>query len=126
MPFDIGKPKIAGEYFRRLQHLVIQSQLPSSGSLQLFLADKIEQLDKMRPLGPDGKHGDRHTAECGCEDLIRCENCNDVIVWTHNIFNRYDWYHVTNGVRPCHPTVTYAKPKEPSNASRDGSTKLSM
>jgi hypothetical protein len=27
----------------------------------------IEQLDVHRPLGPDGKHGDRHTATCGCE-----------------------------------------------------------
>lgn len=28
----------------------------------------IDQIDKHRPLGPDGKHGDRHTATCGCED----------------------------------------------------------
>jgi len=28
----------------------------------------IAACDRLRPLGPDGKHGDRHTAECGCED----------------------------------------------------------
>lgn len=25
-------------------------------------------IDVHRPLGPDGKHGNRHTATCGCED----------------------------------------------------------
>lgn len=28
----------------------------------------IDDCDRQRPLGPDGKHGDRHTATCGCED----------------------------------------------------------
>lgn len=27
----------------------------------------IDQLDGHRPLGPDGKHGDLHTATCGCD-----------------------------------------------------------
>jgi len=27
----------------------------------------IDACDRHRPLGPDGKHGDRHTATCGCE-----------------------------------------------------------
>ena len=27
----------------------------------------IEDIDRQRPLGPDGKHGGRHTATCGCE-----------------------------------------------------------
>ncbi len=27
----------------------------------------IDACDAHRPLGPDGKHGDRHTATCGCE-----------------------------------------------------------
>lgn len=26
----------------------------------------IDECDRHRPLGPDGKHGDRHTATCGC------------------------------------------------------------
>lgn len=26
----------------------------------------IADIDRQRPLGPDGTHGDRHTATCGC------------------------------------------------------------
>lgn len=29
----------------------------------------IDECDRHRPLGPDGKHGDRHTLTCGCEDV---------------------------------------------------------
>lgn len=28
----------------------------------------VEDIDRQRPLGPDGTHGDRYTATCGCED----------------------------------------------------------
>jgi hypothetical protein len=27
----------------------------------------IDECDRHRPLGPDGKHGDLHTATCGCD-----------------------------------------------------------
>ena len=27
----------------------------------------IAEIDRQRPLGPDGKHGDLHTPTCGCE-----------------------------------------------------------
>jgi len=26
----------------------------------------IDECDRKRPVGPDGKHGSRHTPECGC------------------------------------------------------------
>lgn len=29
----------------------------------------INSVDLQRPLGPDGKHGERHTATCGCPDV---------------------------------------------------------
>ena len=29
----------------------------------------INECDRHRPLGSDGKHGNRHTATCGCEDI---------------------------------------------------------
>lgn len=29
----------------------------------------IDDIDRQRPLGPDGKHGDRHTKFCGCESM---------------------------------------------------------
>lgn len=28
----------------------------------------IDECDRKRPIGSDGKHGDKHTPECGCED----------------------------------------------------------
>lgn len=28
----------------------------------------IAEIDRQRPLGPDGKHGNLHTPSCGCED----------------------------------------------------------
>ena len=31
------------------------------------LGELIAEIDKHRPLGPGGKHGDLHTATCGCE-----------------------------------------------------------
>lgn len=31
------------------------------------LQEIVDQIDRARPLGPDGKHGDRHTPICGCE-----------------------------------------------------------
>jgi hypothetical protein len=28
----------------------------------------IDECDRHRPLGPDGKHGELHTLTCGCDD----------------------------------------------------------
>lgn len=32
------------------------------------LAFLIDEIDRHRPVGPDGTHGNRHTETCGCED----------------------------------------------------------
>lgn len=32
------------------------------------VGELIAEIDRQRPLGPDGKHGDLHTPSCGCED----------------------------------------------------------
>ena len=32
------------------------------------LGELIADIDRQRPIGPDGKHGNRHTDTCGCED----------------------------------------------------------
>ncbi len=32
------------------------------------LQQLIDEIDRHRPLGADGTHGDRHTLTCGCED----------------------------------------------------------
>lgn len=43
-----------------------------SGETGRHHIDRLQRLinacDVHRPLGPDGKHGDRHTRTCGCED----------------------------------------------------------
>lgn len=31
--------------------------------------DLIAEIDRHRPLGPDGKHGDQHTPTCGCDTV---------------------------------------------------------
>jgi hypothetical protein len=33
------------------------------------LSRLIAECDRHRPLGSDGKHGNRHTPTCGCEDV---------------------------------------------------------
>lgn len=33
------------------------------------LQEVIDQIDEKRPIGADGKHGNLHTDECGCEDV---------------------------------------------------------
>lgn len=45
-PYDAGRRR---EHADRLQRL-------------------IDDCDRQRPLGSDGKHGDRHTPTCGCDD----------------------------------------------------------
>lgn len=34
------------------------------------VSNLISRIDTHRPLGPDGKHGRRHTDTCGCEDKL--------------------------------------------------------
>lgn len=36
----------------------------------------INELDKHRPLGSDGKHGNLHTATCGCKDKGHGDWCD--------------------------------------------------
>jgi hypothetical protein len=46
--------------------------LHSSSSRRREHVDRLQRLidecDRHRPLGRDGKHGDRHTPTCGCEE----------------------------------------------------------
>lgn len=41
----------------------------------------IDEIDRQRPLGPDGKHGDRHTPTCGCEPGL-----GKVLILARNMF----------------------------------------
>jgi hypothetical protein len=42
--------------------------LPVSRHHVARLQRLINECDRHRPLGPDGKHGSLHTPTCGCED----------------------------------------------------------
>ena len=46
-------------------HLLHSNQYSGHGKL---IGPLIREIDKHRPLGPDYKHGKRHTQTCGCED----------------------------------------------------------
>jgi hypothetical protein len=67
---DADRLKMLREYLCTLQgHLV---RTAASKSSQKYRSDTIQQLideiDRHRPLAPNGKHGNLHTATCGCED----------------------------------------------------------
>lgn len=74
---DIGDPKLMRETLC-LAQAALMIDIATSG--QDFLAgyarleahskriqQMIDQIDVIRPLGPDGEHGNRHTPYCGCE-----------------------------------------------------------
>lgn len=46
---------------------LVQSKLDNNPSYD-YIQKLIDEIDYHRPLGPDGKHSNLHTATCGCED----------------------------------------------------------
>lgn len=64
---EVGSPKAARELLCELQQLSYGewSQVTKYG--HDLIKSLISQIDQHRPLGPDGKHGNRHTATCGCD-----------------------------------------------------------
>ena len=50
------------------EHLCQQQTFAPDDYTRKVLNVVIDVLDQHRPLGPDGKHGYRHTATCGCDD----------------------------------------------------------
>ena len=46
-------------------YLLRSDQYSGQGRL---IGPLLREIDKHRPLGPDMKHGTRHTRTCGCED----------------------------------------------------------
>jgi hypothetical protein len=59
-------PKMLREYLCSQQHYA-PDRLTSNE-----IGHLIAVLDRHRPLGPDGKHGNLHTPTCGCEDVGEC------------------------------------------------------
>lgn len=48
--------------------LCVQSHYAPDEDTRDAIGALIRVLDRHRPLGNDGKHGDLHTLTCGCED----------------------------------------------------------
>lgn len=51
------------------QQVIGQVQTPRWTLHTVVLQNLIDDIDEQRPLGADGKHGDRHTPTCGCIDV---------------------------------------------------------
>jgi hypothetical protein len=72
MDLDVpDSPKMIREALCAAQ-MHIADGMTSSGRRGEYIARigrLIDAIDKHRPLGPDGRHGDRHTATCGCRDV---------------------------------------------------------
>ena len=60
--------KMLRETFCQAEHLVLASGDPRAREHADRLERLIDDCDRQRPLGTDGKHGDLHTPTCGCED----------------------------------------------------------
>jgi len=58
---------------RRLREALCRAETGSGALHRAVLGSLIDEIDRHRPLGPDGTHGDRHTATCGCEDAPATE-----------------------------------------------------
>ena len=50
------------------EHLCQQQTHSPDERTRWAIQDLINVLNTHRPLGNDGKHDERHTATCGCED----------------------------------------------------------
>lgn len=61
-------PKMLQETLGLAQQLVGASGDPRASEHVQRLQDVINECQRMRPTGPDGKHGSRHTPRCGCDD----------------------------------------------------------
>lgn len=61
-------PKMLRETLCVAQGLVGRSGDPRAREHVERLGRLIDECDRHRPLGPDGKHGNRHTPTCGCDD----------------------------------------------------------
>lgn len=65
--FFKGSIKMLRESLCLAQHEILTWH-PDKYNVADDIAKLIDEIDRHRPLGLDGKHGDRHTQFCGCED----------------------------------------------------------
>lgn len=60
--------KMLREVLCRLQINAVWEILINPSIARNHLQKVIHEIDRHRPLGSDGKHGNLHTDTCGCED----------------------------------------------------------
>lgn len=68
---DVDSPKLLREALCIAQTAINESSVNWHATVNKRLGRLINELDKHRPLGSDGKHGELHTETCGCEDVRR-------------------------------------------------------
>lgn len=68
---DVGDLKMAREALCAAQSGLDGSGMGKALSLEqsLRIEKMISQIDVLRPLSPDGKHGTLHTSYCGCDSV---------------------------------------------------------
>lgn len=69
---DVGDPKMAREMlcFAQSAIMAFENWNAQTESYLARIEKMVDQIDVLRPIGPDGNHGDRHTKFCGCEDVV--------------------------------------------------------
>lgn len=65
---EVDSVKMMGEALRLAEAAMYNTHINIADSQKRRVYGLIKELDKHRPLGPDGKHGNLHTETCGCED----------------------------------------------------------
>ena len=78
---EVNDLKMLRETLCVAQHTINQAWIPNMHLHSDRLGELIDQIDILRPLGPDGKHGERHTAECGCEGVVPLLRDEEVVGW---------------------------------------------
>ena len=63
---DSGDLKMLREALCAAEGYLLHSE--QYASLGWYMGPLIREIDKHRPLGSNGKHGNLHTSTCGCED----------------------------------------------------------
>lgn len=71
--FTTDTPKMLRETLCVAQGMIGRSNDPRREEHTTRLQRLIDSCDYHRPLGPDGKHGNLHTATCGCQDKVAPE-----------------------------------------------------
>jgi len=65
---EIDSVKLVREALCVAEYAINQSKVKWHPVVKRRIGKLIKELDKHRPLGPDGKHGNLHTETCGCSD----------------------------------------------------------